>query len=110
MNINKSYFIVNLGKLKYRLNSYLLSFLFSFYSLPAVHYTACYLKTDYSFNCCDSLSSGRGPRCAAWYEDKLKELKIEENQSKSLILVGGIKNWVKLYKGTKMLIELEDIA
>jgi arsenical-resistance protein 2 len=44
------------------------------------------------FHC--SSSNGRGPRCAAWYEDALLEKGIKTN---AYILTGGIKKWIELY-------------
>jgi rhodanese-related sulfurtransferase len=44
------------------------------------------------FHC--SSSNGRGPRCAAWYEDALLERGLESN---ARILTGGIKAWMKAY-------------
>ncbi|KAF2736648.1 Rhodanese-like protein [Polyplosphaeria fusca] len=38
-------------------------------------------------------SSGRGPRCSAWFADYLAEKK--ENNVQALTLAGGIKGWVK---------------
>lgn len=38
-------------------------------------------------------SNGRGPRCAAWFQDCLNENAI--NEFKACILDGGIKGWVK---------------
>ncbi|GAA5980240.1 hypothetical protein JCM5350_000884 [Sporobolomyces pararoseus] len=40
-------------------------------------------------------SSGRGPRTAAWYQDKLNELGIPKEKSQGVVLTGGIKAWVK---------------
>ncbi|KDE08393.1 hypothetical protein MVLG_01429 [Microbotryum lychnidis-dioicae p1A1 Lamole] len=36
-------------------------------------------------------SSGRGPRCAGWYQDLLSERSIQS--SKAVVLEGGIKKW-----------------
>lgn len=44
------------------------------------------------FHC--SSSNGRGPRCAAWYEDALLDKGIKTN---AYILTGGIKKWIELY-------------
>jgi rhodanese-related sulfurtransferase len=44
------------------------------------------------FHC--SSSNGRGPRCAAWYEDALLEKGMKTN---AYILTGGIKKWTELY-------------
>jgi arsenical-resistance protein 2 len=44
------------------------------------------------FHC--SSSNGRGPRCAAWYEDALNERGIKNNAH---VLSGGIKKWLELY-------------
>ncbi|KAJ3388281.1 hypothetical protein HDU84_009865 [Entophlyctis sp. JEL0112] len=43
---------------------------------------------------CNS-SSGRGPRCARWYQDALNDSGIRTSQG--LILKGGIKEWVHHY-------------
>ncbi|GAA5960737.1 hypothetical protein JCM3765_007311 [Sporobolomyces pararoseus] len=40
-------------------------------------------------------SSGRGPRTAAWYQDKLNELGIPKEKSEGVVLTGGIKAWIK---------------
>lgn len=42
-------------------------------------------------------SSGRGPRCAGWYQDALDEANIPNEQSQAVVLTGGIKAWVKAY-------------
>ncbi|BGP24633.1 hypothetical protein Rt10032_c03g1256 [Rhodotorula toruloides] len=42
-------------------------------------------------------SSGRGPRCAGWYQDALDEANISKEQSQAVVLTGGIKAWVKAY-------------
>ncbi|GAA5832638.1 hypothetical protein JCM5353_006703 [Sporobolomyces roseus] len=39
-------------------------------------------------------SSGRGPRCAAWYQDRLNEQKIGKEVSEGAVLEGGIKKWI----------------
>ena len=39
-------------------------------------------------------SSGRGPRCAAWYQDRLNEKKIGKDVSEGVVLEGGIKKWI----------------
>ena len=44
------------------------------------------------FHC--SSSNGRGPRCAAWYEDALNDKGIKSN---SYVLTGGIKGWMEQY-------------
>ena len=44
------------------------------------------------FHC--SSSNGRGPRCAAWYEDALLEKGMKTN---AYTLTGGIKKWLELY-------------
>ena len=44
------------------------------------------------FHC--SSSNGRGPRCAAWYEDALLEKGMKTN---AYVLTGGIKKWIELY-------------
>lgn len=40
-------------------------------------------------------SSGRGPRTAAWYQDRLNELGITKEKSEGVVLTGGIKAWIK---------------
>ncbi|KAK1920582.1 hypothetical protein DB88DRAFT_503455 [Papiliotrema laurentii] len=40
-------------------------------------------------------SQGRGPRCAAWYEDALVERKLPVN---AYVLSGGIKAWASKYR------------
>lgn len=48
-------------------------------------------------------SSGRGPRCAGWYQDALERQAAEggaapsTSQSKAVVLTGGIKEWLKQY-------------
>ncbi|KAH7908531.1 S-adenosyl-L-methionine-dependent methyltransferase [Hygrophoropsis aurantiaca] len=44
---------------------------------------------------CNS-SGGRGPRCAAWYQDYLNER--GNTASKALVMTGGIKAWLQKYK------------
>lgn len=39
-------------------------------------------------------SSGRGPRCAGWYQDALDRAGISREQSKAAVLTGGIKAWL----------------
>ncbi|ORY92853.1 Rhodanese-like domain-containing protein [Leucosporidium creatinivorum] len=54
------------------------------------------ILTRYSnvvFHC--QSSSGRGPRCAGWYQDALDERGIKN--SEAVVLTGGIKRWVELY-------------
>ncbi|KAK4046315.1 hypothetical protein OIV83_006145 [Microbotryomycetes sp. JL201] len=50
---------------------------------------------DVIFHC--QSSSGRGPRCAGWYQDALDEQGI--TQSKARVLTGGIKLWRQTYAG-----------
>jgi arsenical-resistance protein 2 len=45
------------------------------------------------FHC--SSSRGRGPRCAGWYEDALKDRGLE--YTNVYVLTGGIKAWVEQY-------------
>lgn len=48
-------------------------------------------------------SSGRGPRCAGWYQDALDRRAAEggatspSSRSKAVVLTGGIKEWIKQY-------------
>ncbi|GAA5881869.1 hypothetical protein JCM3774_005760 [Rhodotorula dairenensis] len=43
-------------------------------------------------------SSGRGPRCAGWYQDALDRAGSPlVEQSKAVVLSGGIKEWIKQY-------------
>ncbi|GAA5907829.1 uncharacterized protein JCM6883_001906 [Sporobolomyces salmoneus] len=42
-------------------------------------------------------SSGRGPRTAAWYQDKLNDLGVSPEKSEGVVLTGGIKAWIKEY-------------
>ncbi|GAA5899190.1 hypothetical protein JCM6882_009279 [Rhodosporidiobolus microsporus] len=42
-------------------------------------------------------SSGRGPRCAGWYQDALDAAGISKSTSKAVVLTGGIKAWVAKY-------------
>ncbi|GAA5989456.1 hypothetical protein JCM10908_000481 [Rhodotorula pacifica] len=42
-------------------------------------------------------SSGRGPRCAGWYQDALDEAGIKKEESEAVVLTGGIKEWIKLF-------------
>ncbi|POY75750.1 hypothetical protein BMF94_1160 [Rhodotorula taiwanensis] len=42
-------------------------------------------------------SSGRGPRCAGWYQDALDKASLSAETSKAVVLTGGIKEWVKQY-------------
>ena len=43
-----------------------------------------------------SSSNGRGPRCAGWYQDTLKE--VSNTNSEGVVLAGGIKNWAVAQK------------
>lgn len=45
------------------------------------------------FHC--SSSNGRGPRCAAWYQDELDDKGIVTSQA--FVLTGGINAWVARY-------------
>lgn len=45
-------------------------------------------------------SNGRGPRSAGWMQDYLNE--IGDANLEAIILTGGIKGWVKAYKGDLM--------
>ncbi|KAI9342803.1 Rhodanese-like domain-containing protein [Obelidium mucronatum] len=56
---------------------------------------------------CNS-SNGRGPRSAAWYQDRLDEQGI--TTSKGMVLAGGIKAWVASYKDDLDLTEGYDAA
>ncbi|KAK1922957.1 Rhodanese-like domain-containing protein [Papiliotrema laurentii] len=61
-------------------------------NLPA-QTVAASLTSSYShvlFHC--SSSNGRGPRCAAWYQDALQERGMDVN---AYVLAGGIKAWVQ---------------
>ncbi|KAF2460067.1 Rhodanese-like domain-containing protein [Lineolata rhizophorae] len=40
-------------------------------------------------------SNGRGPRCAGWFADYIRESGLGEPEPQSLILEGGIKGWAK---------------
>ncbi|GAA5843503.1 hypothetical protein JCM9279_000770 [Rhodotorula babjevae] len=42
-------------------------------------------------------SNGRGPRCAGWYQDALDEAGISREESKAIVLTGGIKAWIERY-------------
>ncbi|GAA5829723.1 hypothetical protein JCM3766R1_001279 [Sporobolomyces carnicolor] len=42
-------------------------------------------------------SSGRGPRTAGWYQDRLNELGIPNETSKAVVLEGGVKAWIKQF-------------
>ncbi|KAJ3015834.1 UNVERIFIED_CONTAM: hypothetical protein HDU68_012546 [Siphonaria sp. JEL0065] len=61
--------------------------------LPA--FVAKYRDVPKVFFFCNS-SNGRGPRSAAWYQDRLDENGI--NTSAGLVLGGGIKGWIAAYK------------
>lgn len=43
------------------------------------------------FHCNSCKPGGRGPRCAAWYQDYLDENGIKSSQA--LVLKGGYKAW-----------------
>ena len=43
-----------------------------------------------------SSSNGRGPRCAAWFQDTLDEMGATD--SRALVLLGGIKRWAETQK------------
>ncbi|KAJ1558574.1 hypothetical protein HK096_009987 [Nowakowskiella sp. JEL0078] len=51
---------------------------------------------------CNS-SSGRGPRCAGWYQDALNERGITTSQG--LVLAGGIKGWIEKFSEDENLTE-----
>ncbi|KAI8616979.1 hypothetical protein BC830DRAFT_1062892 [Chytriomyces sp. MP71] len=51
---------------------------------------------------------GRGPRCAAWYQDVLDARGIKTSQA--LILAAGIKGWVSEFKDDPVLTEGYDEA
>ena len=42
-------------------------------------------------------SNGRGPRCAGWYQDALDESGVSHEESKAVVLTGGIKAWIERY-------------
>ncbi|GAA5977830.1 hypothetical protein JCM11641_006085 [Rhodosporidiobolus odoratus] len=42
-------------------------------------------------------SSGRGPRCAGWYQDALDAAGLSKDISRAVVLTGGIKDWVAAY-------------
>ncbi|BGP40582.1 hypothetical protein JCM10450v2_004585 [Rhodotorula kratochvilovae] len=42
-------------------------------------------------------SSGRGPRCAGWYQDALDAAGIPPEQSRAAVLTGGIKAWLERF-------------
>ncbi len=46
-------------------------------------------------------SNGRGPRCAAWMQDYIDDISKFGRLSdlKVLVLLGGIKGWVKTFEG-----------
>jgi len=53
-------------------------------------------------------SNGRGPRCAAWYQDYLNELHAKEGieiASSALVLKGGIKNWLAKFGEDSKLVD-----
>ncbi|KIJ52401.1 hypothetical protein M422DRAFT_222930 [Sphaerobolus stellatus SS14] len=64
-----------------------------------------YKDTKQVFFHCQS-SNGRGPRCAAWYQDYLNQLEVPHN-SKAYILTGGIKEWKAKYQGESDLIDYD---
>ncbi|KAK4550161.1 hypothetical protein LTR36_003128 [Oleoguttula mirabilis] len=39
-------------------------------------------------------SSGRGPRCAAWFLEHVRDV-AEDNDMQVMVLEGGVKGWVK---------------
>lgn len=47
-------------------------------------------------------SSGRGPRCANWMQDYINDIaKFGRKSSlKVLVLKGGIKGWIRDFKGS----------
>lgn len=53
-------------------------------------------------------SSGRGPRCAAWFQDCLDENGITD--MKAYVLEGGIKGWIRLGRqaGHEAMLQLVD--
>lgn len=46
-------------------------------------------------------SNGRGPRCASWMQDYIKEIGGEAFME-AQVLKGGVKGWVKKYGGELM--------
>ncbi|GAA6053208.1 hypothetical protein JCM3770_000032 [Rhodotorula araucariae] len=42
-------------------------------------------------------SSGRGPRCAGWYQDALDAAGVPRERSQAAVLTGGIKAWLERY-------------
>jgi len=56
-------------------------------------------------------SCGRGPRCAAWYQDYLNDRALEQpeanHNSVAYVLKGGIKNWLATYGGEMDLIDFD---
>ncbi|GAA5896714.1 hypothetical protein JCM8208_007065 [Rhodotorula glutinis] len=42
-------------------------------------------------------SNGRGPRCAGWYQDALDEAGVSPEESKAVVLTGGVKAWIERY-------------
>ncbi|TFK33855.1 S-adenosyl-L-methionine-dependent methyltransferase [Crucibulum laeve] len=59
-------------------------------------------KTNQVIFYCQS-SNGRGPRCAAWYQDYLNQIGNEE--STAYVLQGGIKGWLSKFGGQNDLID-----
>jgi len=57
-------------------------------------------------------SNGRGPRCAAWYQDYLnnrvsEQPEVNHSNSVAYVLEGGIKNWLAAYGGEMDLIDFD---
>ncbi|GAA6015361.1 hypothetical protein JCM10207_008962 [Rhodosporidiobolus poonsookiae] len=42
-------------------------------------------------------SSGRGPRCAGWFQDALDAAGVDQSVSRAVVLTGGIKGWVEAF-------------
>ncbi|KAK4187913.1 hypothetical protein QBC35DRAFT_497635 [Podospora australis] len=49
-------------------------------------------------------SNGRGPRCAAWMQDYIDSVQdpTEEARLEAQVMTGGIRGWIKAYKGDMM--------